>query len=106
MEGGIDKRMNFPMPISEWKICDCGKGDWEIKNITVDNKIKERFKTLLSPKEQRHLLVYMKKRGETLPERQYILKMCCKGCGFSWNKFVSEKIFKQGEFNEFKQKMG
>ena len=86
--------MKFPAKIQDMKICDCGMGDWEIISIEVDDKIRERFRTLLSCKDQKRILNYLKKRGkgEVVPKKQYILKM---RCGFTWNKFVSEKMLKE-----------
>jgi len=89
--------MELPVRIRDMKICYCGKGDWQIVSITVDDKIEERFRTLLTVKEQRRILAYLKRRGkgETIPKKQYIFKMRCKNCGFTWDKVVPEKILKR-----------
>ena len=86
-----EKEIRSVMPIREWKICNCGKGDWQVVDIQTDDQLEHRFKTLLSSQEQKAVLRDMKRRGETLSKIQYILKMRCRGCGFEWNKFVTER---------------
>ena len=75
------------IPISEMKICDCGKGDWEVIKIDVDN-IEERFKKL-SKKEQKRMIRAMK--GREMAKKQYILTIRCKSCGFTWEKHILDK---------------
>ena len=74
--------MKYPVSISKWRICNCGKGDWKIIKVQVDDKFKERFNTILTRREQKSILNLYKQRGMKMSMKQYILTMQCKECSF------------------------
>ena len=74
--------MKFPLPISEMNLCDCGRGDWKVTSIEVDDQIEHRFKTLLTEREQKHVLKELKRRGATMSKKQYFIHRKCESCGF------------------------
>jgi len=88
--------VKFPVSISKWKICDCGKGDWQVIKIEKDDKLLERFNQL-PKKTQRAVLRDYKRKGQKMSTYQYILTIRCRGCGFTWDKCVSENMLKKVE---------
>ena len=87
--------MEFPIPVSKWKICDCGKGDWQVVKIDVDDKIEERIRLFCRGKYRRMFLREIKE-GK-LSRKQYIFTIRCRGCNFTWTKFVSERMLQREE---------
>lgn len=87
--------MKFPIPISQWKICDCGEADWEVIEVTTDN-IEERVKAMHQLKATRHTRRILREMDEgKFSRKQYLFKLRCKQCGFTWTKFVTDRMLRK-----------
>jgi len=88
------RRIIDVIPLSQFKLCTCGKGDWIVIKIEIDN-IEERLDMLIiwEPK-NKYFKRFKKEMNEgKSSKKQYILHRKCRQCGFiPPPKFVTERM--------------
>ena len=68
------------IPLSEFKLCNCGEGKWQVTNIEIDDKVEERIRTFV---EQKYRKRFLKELEEGKISRKiYILHRKCSICDF------------------------
>jgi hypothetical protein len=82
------------IPISEFRLCYCGRGEWQVTEIEIDDGVEERIRTLVSPKYRKRFLRELKE-GK-LSSKIYIVHRRCGICGFiPPPKLVTSRMLKK-----------
>ena len=85
--------VKLPVSISEFKLCDCGKGNWVVTGVEIDNEVELRIRTIVSPKYRKRFLKELEE-GK-ISKKIYIIHRKCMNCGFvPPSALVTERMLK------------